>query len=75
MNAPLWMRIAKDWLTCKWSLECLYNKWAVTLHSDTLKNCYFDFRGGETLHYTAGSHFKKTHATSEVPSRYILLDV
>ena len=45
-------------------LKCLDIKWAVTLHLDSLKICYFDFRGGVILHQEAGFHFKKTHATS-----------
>ena len=42
----------------------------------SLKNCYFASRGGVTLHFTAGCHFKKTHATSEVPfiTSYLLFN-
>ena len=47
-------------------------KWAVRLHSDTLKICHFDSRGGVTLHFTAGFAFGITHPTSVVPLRYIL---
>ena len=43
---------------CK-NLKCLDIKWAVTLHSDSLKICYFDSRGWVTLHYTAGCPLKK----------------
>ena len=47
-------------------LKYLDIKWAVKLHSDSLKICYFDSRGGVILHYLAEFHFKKTHETSEV---------
>ena len=55
-------------------LKCLDIKWAVTLHSDSLKTCYFYPRGGVTLHYTAGCHFKKTNATSEVSLQFAALN-
>ena len=59
----------------RYTLKHLDNKWAVRLLSDSLKNCYFDFRGWVTLPYPAGFHIKQTHATSEVPFCYILLVV
>ena len=41
-------------------LKRLDIKWAAILHLDSLKICYFDFRGGVILHQEAGFHFKKT---------------
>ena len=53
-------------------LKCLDNKWAVRLHSDSLKMCNLTV---EQRLVESGFHSKQTHATSAIPFGYILLVV